>query len=429
MNKVQASLSKLELFAVYFSYAIRYLYPLILVPYYGRVLGANGYAVVLAGMSLTTSLWLIVNFGFSTTGGRDIVHTENASERDTIFRDQFTARLLLCVPGAIIGAIAVSRSEIISSVPGAGFFVVAGGLLAAFNIGWYFTSTGRPRTSVMIEVLGFVVSLALLFAFIRKPADIDRLFPLTFSVGVAQTLLSYWLVRREYSGFLAPVRAAVNLIKRSATIFIYNGTAILMLSASTYILSLMASRADVSAFGLSERLVSAGLSIMTPAAQILAPKITYLVSCNNARANLLARRTFAVFFLGALAGVVITRVFSGWLIPLIFGEEFRHAVPVLNVMVLVLPLSVCTRVLGMYFLIPRKLERLLAWSGVICALVNLAVALPLAFYWAGMGMATARLLSEFFLLTMLVIGVWRIGLLREILGISNTFSLPTRLGR
>lgn len=429
MNKVHASLSKIELLAVYFSYAVRYLYPLVLVPYYGRVLGASGYGVVLAGMSLSSSLWLLVNFGFSTVGARDIVHTEQPGERDKIFRDQFTARLLICIPAALIGAIAVCRSEAIANVPGAGFFVVAGGILAAFNIGWYFTSTGRARTSVSIEVFGLVLSLALLIAFIHKPADINRVFPLTFASGLIQTLVAYWLVRKEYTGFIAPVRAAINLIKRSSVIFIYSSTAVLLLAVSTYILSLLASPAEVSAFGVSERLIAAGMSIMAPAAQILAPKVMYLVTRNVAQANLIARRIFAVFFGGAVLGVIITTLFSGWLIPLVLGPEFRPAVQVLNIMVFVLPVSVCTRVVGIYFLIPRKLERLLAWSGVIGALVNVSVAIPLASYWGASGMALARLLSEGSLLVILAFGIWRAGLMREILGFHEESSLPTRFSR
>ncbi|WP_069267708.1 lipopolysaccharide biosynthesis protein [Paraburkholderia nodosa] len=429
MNKVHASFSKIELLAVYFSYVVRYIYPLILVPYYGRVLGSSGYAVVLAGMSLSSTIWLCVDFGFSTIGGRDIVHTEHMGERDSIFRDQFTARLLLCIPGLIIGAIAACRSEMISGVPGVSFFVVVGGLLNAFNLGWYFTSTGRPRTSVMIEMLGLMLSLTLLFSFIRKPADIDRVFPVIFASNLAQTILAYWLVRKEYTGVIASVRAAINLIKRSATIFIYSGTAVLVLVASTYILSLLASPAEVSAFGLSERLVSAGLSIMAPASQILAPKVMYLVTRNEARANLIARRTFAIFLLGAVAGVIITKLLADWLVPLLFGPEFGHAVPILKIMVLVLPLAVCTRVLGMYFLIPRKLEKLLALSGVTAALVNLAAAIPLAGNWGATGMVLARLLAEGSLLLMLVVGTWRAGLIRDIFGIEEGVSWQARFSR
>ena len=101
----------------------------------------------------------------------------------------------------------------------------------------------------------------------------------------------------------------------------------------------------------------------------------------------------------------------------------------LKLMVLVVPLAVCTRVLGMYFLIPRKLEKLLAWSGVTSAVINLAVAIPLAGHWGATGMVVARLVSEGSLLVMLIIGSWRAGLVRKILGISEEFSWQTRFGR
>lgn len=429
MNKVQVSLSKIELIAVYLSYAFRYLYPLVLVPYYGRVLGASGYGVVLTGVALANSIWMFVNFGFSTTGSRDIVHTENLDERDPIFREHFTARLLLCIPGALVGLVAVLRSPLLSQVPGAGAFVIAGGVLAAFNLGWFLNSTGRARTSVLIEVFGFLLSLSLIFTFVRKPADIDHVFPVTFVCTIVQLGIAYWIIRREFTGFIAPLHRVISLIKRSTMIFVYGSTSLLLTCASTYILSLLAPASDVSAFGISERLVAAGISIMGPAGQILVPKVMYLVGRNRTQANLMARRIFVVFFTGAIAGVFLTRLLSGWIVPLVFGAEFRYAVPVLDVLVLVLPIAVCTQVIGVYFLIPRKLEKVLARSGIVGALVNVCVAIPLAKYWGAMGMAEARLIGELSLLAMLVFGLWRAGLIHEVLGIEEGFSWQTRLGR
>lgn len=426
MNKIRMPLSKIELLAVYLSYAFRYLYPLVLVPYYGRVLGAGGYGILLAGMSLGNTIWMFVNYGFSTVGSRDIVHTEHDSERDPIFRDQFTARLLLCIPALIVGLIAASRSQLLSQVPGASLLVVGGGLVAAFNLGWYFTGTGRARTSVLIEVIGFLLSSTLIFTVIRRPQDIDWVFPITFASSAIQLGMAYFVVRREFSGVLAPLRRAFDLIKRSTIIFVYGGTSVLLIGASAYILSLFASPSEVSSFGVSERLVGAGLSLMGPAGQILVPKVMYLVNRDKAHANLIARRLFAIFFSGAVAGVIITRSLSEWLVPVVFGHEFSGAVPVLNLLVLVLPVSVCTQILGMYFLIPRKLEGVLARCGIGGALVNVAVAIPLASHFGAMGMAEARLAGESSLLVMLIIGVWRAGLLREVIGIRDEASLLTR---
>jgi len=422
-------LSKIELLAVYLSYAFRYLYPLVLVPYYGRVLGTSGYGVVLAGMSLSNTVWMFVNYGFSTIGSRDIVQTETEAERDPVFREQFTARLLLCAPALAIGLIAAYRSPLLSQVPGACALVVVSGMLAAFNLGWYFTGTGRARTSVMIEVLGFMLSSAMIFTLIRHPDDIDRVFPLSFASVAIQLSLAYVVVRREFSGLVAPLRRALDLIRRSTIIFVYGGTSALLIGASAYILSVFAAPSEVSAFGVSERLIGAGLSLMGPAGTILVPKVMYLIDRNNAHANLIARRIFLIFFSGAVGGVIVTRALSDWLVPLVFGAQFARAVPVLDCLVLVLPISVCNQILGLYFLIPRKREGLLARCGVASAIVNVAVAIPLARYFGAMGMAEARVIGEASLLAMLAVGIWRARMVREILGIGDEFPLLARFGR
>ncbi|WP_074299165.1 oligosaccharide flippase family protein [Paraburkholderia phenazinium] len=417
MDQVKSIFPRAELMAVYVAYAFRYLYPLLLLPYYGRVLGAGGYGVVLAGMSLSNSIWLFVNFGFSTVGARDAVQARDARTRASILSDHLTARLVLSLPGLIVGLIAIHFSLVFLHRPAVGCVVVFLGLLAAFNLGWYFTSTGRARTSVLIEVAGFSTSLALIFGFVHRPSDLAYVFPLLLISCATQLIIAYWLVRKEFSHLFSRLKDAINLIRKSTTIFIYGGTSVLLIGASTYILSMLARESEVSAFGVAERLIAAGLSLMAPAAQILVPRVTHLVVTDPSRANRLTRQIFAWFFAGAVCATLLTLTFADWFIPLVFGHGFQQTAGVLKLMVFVFPVSVCTQVLGMYFLIPRKLERLLARAGVVSAVVNIAVAVPLATHWGAMGMATARLVGELTMLTVLVAGMHRSNLLSELFSV------------
>jgi O-antigen/teichoic acid export membrane protein len=414
VNQMKSSSSRAELFAVYVAYAFRYLYPLLLLPYYGRALGADGYGVVLAGMSLSNTIWLFVNYGFSTVGARDTVHASDAAGRAAILRSHFSARLLLCLPALLLGCVAILASHIFSNRLPAGLAVVMLGLGAAFNLGWYFTGSGRARISVMIEVIGFGVSLALIFAFIHKPSDIDRVFPMLLLSCLIQLFMAYWTVRKEFSGLLSGVSHAIELIKRSTVIFIYGGTSTLLIGASTYLLSILAPASEVSAFGVAERLIAAALSLMAPAAQILVPRVTRLVVQDRSGANSMMRQIFVLFFGCATLAMLATIALSGWLIPLVFGQGFQRTVPVLRLLAVILPVSVCTQVLAMYFLIPRKREALLARAGVISAVVNLALAIPLASHWGALGMASARLGGELTLLLVLLGGMRRADLFDEL---------------
>lgn len=425
MDSVKSSLAKAELIAVYVGYVLRYVYPLLLLPFYGRTLGPAGYGIVLAGMSLSNTIWRFVNFGFPIVGGRDTVHARDSAERAAILSSQMTGRVLLSIPTAILGLGAVALSPALSAHPMLGCTTVLLGLLAAFNLGWYFTSTGRATRCIVIEIVGFATSLGLIFLFVHQPSDLSRVFPLLLISSVTQSALAYGSIRDEFSGWFSSIRAGLDLIRRSKVIFIYTGTSVLLITASTYILSVFAPASEVSAFGVAERLVSVGLSLTAPAAQVLVPKVTYLVGVDPAKANRLAHRISALFLCGAIAAVACTMLLADWVVPLVFGKGFQHSIAVLKVFVLVLPLSVINQVLGLYFLIPRHRDGLLARAGVASAIVNILVAIPLASHWGAMGMVGARLLGELTLLTAMLIYMIRFGLIGEIFATGDTV-LPLR---
>jgi O-antigen/teichoic acid export membrane protein len=418
MDQVKPSRARAELAATYFAYALRYVYPLLLLPFYGRTLGPAGYGIVLAGMSLSNTIWRFVCFGFPTVGGRDAVHATNDAERAAILSSQMTGRVLLSIPIALLGFGAVALSPALSAHPLLGCTAVLLGLLAAFNLGWYFTSTGRVRRSVLIEIVGFATSLVLIFSFVHHPSDLSQVFPLLLTSALIQTALAYGYVRREFSGWFSSIRAGIELIHRSKVIFIYTSTSILLITASTYVLSVFAPASEVGAFGVAERLIAVGLSLTVPATQVLVPRVTYLVGVEPAKANRLAFQILLFFFVGAIAAVACTMLLADWAVPLVMGNGFQHAVTVLKAFVLVLPLNVINQVIALYFLIPRNREALLARAGVTTACVNILVAIPLAMHWGAMGMVAARLLGELTLMTALVVNMIRSGLMAEILSSS-----------
>ena len=56
---------------VYGGYLMRYVYLIIVVPFYGRILGVAEYGRVLASMSLMNVIWMLVSYGFTFVGMRE----------------------------------------------------------------------------------------------------------------------------------------------------------------------------------------------------------------------------------------------------------------------------------------------------------------------------------------------------------------------
>lgn len=410
--------SRADFAFVYAAYALRYLYLLLLIPFYGRVLGVEGYGVVLAAMSLMAIAWRIVEWGFATVGMRSIA-TASSSQYPQLFADHLSARLLLSGLVLLGGGLAVWLSPVLAAHPVAGMAAVLLGIVSAFNLGWYFTGSGRPRIAVKLEVLGFAISLLLVLSLVRSAEDVDWALLSLLASGVLALATAHIWARREIAGARLAWRNGVALIGSSSAAFLYTGSSALLVSASTYLLSLLASNEEVGAFGAAERLVAVGLSVMAPAGQIFVPRITSLFTSAPEAAHALIRKALLLLLGIGVLGLLCSLLLGGWVVPLIFGAGFDKSIAILQCLSLLFPLSAVTLVLGSYVLIPLHQERLLARVVLLGATLSLLCAVPLSLAHGGMGMAIARVGGELFVFIGLLGICWKLGLLTPLFSLHH----------
>lgn len=407
-----------DLIFVYAGYSLRYLYLLILTPFYGRVLGVEGYAQVLAAMSLMNMVWLFVGWGFLPAGGRSIATTAR-SGYGAIFWQHFGARSQLAILAAAGGAIACMASPIFSSAPLIGLLAILLGITSAYNLGWYFTSSQRPRHAVMLEITGFVLSIVPILIFVRGPEDAEIVLRCLLFSSVISLLLAHWLVKDE----IIPVRQSIQqgyaLIRSSSTLFIYSCSSAILVASSTFLLSLLANETEVGHFGAAERLVSVGLSIMGPAGQIFIPRITALFVKDEVAAYQTVRKAMLLLLTVGFGGLVFSLGCGAWVIRIIFGPGFEGSVPVLKILAFVFPLAAHNLILGSYVLIPQHRERSLTRLTILGAALNLAIAIPASLAWGATGMALARLIGEATVSVLLIIVTWHMGILSKLLSFSK----------
>lgn len=405
--------SRADFFFVYVAYTLRYLYLLLLIPFYGRVLGVEGYGVVLAAMSLMTIAWRFVEWGFTTFGLRKIA-TAEPQHYPALIGEQLSARMLLTMVALLGGSAAILLSPVLSAHPLAGIAAVLLGVVSAYNLGWYFAGSHRPRAAVKLEVLGFAVSLALVFTLVRDENDSGLVLVSLLCSGVIALAAAYWQIRKEITGFRLNIKAGWSLIGSSSTVFLYTGTSALLVSSSTYLLSLLSTSAEVGAFGAAERLVAVGLSVMGPAGQIFVPKITALFLKDVDAAHALIRKALLLLVGIGVAGLLCSLVLGPWVVPLIFGAGFESSVGILQCLAILFPISALNLVLSSYVLIPQHKESLLAKVILVGAAISLVCAVPLGIYHGGMGMAVARLIGETIVLLSLVYCCWKLGILARL---------------
>ncbi|MDQ7747036.1 oligosaccharide flippase family protein [Hydrogenophaga pseudoflava] len=410
-----ATRSSLDFAFVYAAYSLRYLYLLVLIPFYGRILGTEGYAVVLSALSLMNLAWLFNSWGLAPSGTRAVA---TASNPDEIFGAQFTARLwlaLLVIPGTLV---AIHLSPILAANRWAAYAAMAMGVVSAFNLGWYYTGTHRPRTTVRLEVIGFALNLSLILALVRSPDDADLAIFMMLLSALIVSVVAYWSCRGEFSlGRLIQWRAGLQLIRSSGYLFLYISNAMFVGAALTYLLGLYASADLVGAYGAADRLVAAGISIMTPMGHIFIPKITALFKSDHRAAYQLSRKVGALLLLIATLGAAVSHWFAAPIVALIFGPGFEHTAELLKLLAVVFPVNAAIIVLGAYLFIPQHQERTLAVVVIIGSVVGIGSLVLMGETHQATGAAYARVLGDSVTLALLLLFAWRNGILQKLFSV------------
>lgn len=404
---------------VYAGHAFRYLYLLILIPFYGRVLGAEEYGRVLAGMSLMTMVWMLAEYGFPVVGARATASTTDKDEIAAIFGRQLACRVLTAVPAVALGVAGTWLSPVMRDQPLLGLLATLTGIVSAFNLGWHFQGTQRFRTSVAMELIGFAINLPILLWFVRGPGDGWIVMATLLASGLVCTVAAHVVALRRLHRRITGWRDGKLALLREATgLFAHRGLSMMMGSSSTYLLSLFADAAQVGWYGSAERLASVGLGLMQPANQVLMGTVSRHVSSSESEASAYRLMRLAFFAMGAVGIVLLAGclLLSHWAVPLILGAGFAPAVPMLQVLGLMFPFAAFAQVASVYVLIPLRLDRLVAAMSLVGAFATVALALAMAPLWVGIGVAWARTLGYVVLALVLLVMLHRQGLWRRILG-------------
>ncbi|MFL9932614.1 oligosaccharide flippase family protein [Paraburkholderia sp. RL18-103-BIB-C] len=396
---------------VYGGYLMRYVYLIIVVPFYGRMLGVAGYGRVLASMSLMNVIWMLVNYGFSPVGMRDVSKAQSDAECREIFSLHVSARIAHGLVGGCIGIIATMCSPVLSERPLIGLLATLLGIVSGMNLGWMFQGRHQFRTPIIIEVFGFLLSLVLVLTLVKGPDDAVWVLASLLIAGVVSSIISYGLTIYQLGWPRLRLAGIAPLVRTSTMLFLYSSGSVIFTASSTYLLTLLSTPDQVGYFGAAERFATIALALMGPAAQVFIPTITRQLAQNDMQGAHETTRRGATLLMGY--GLLIfcgALALSPFALPLILGPSFGPSAHVLQIFAWMFPFAAFNEFVAGYIFLPRRKDRLLAVVGIGSGLINLVAALILAPLYGAIGIALARVMGEAILSVMLVGTVIRLEL-------------------
>jgi PST family polysaccharide transporter len=348
-------------------------------------------------------IWMLVGYGFTFVGMREVSKAQSVTECNAIYSLHVSARLLLGVLGGCIGVAATMYSPVLWERPAIGLLATLLGVVSGLNLGWLFQGRQHFRTPIMIEVFGFSLSLVLVLNLVRGPEDSVWVLASLLVAGLASSLISYGLTTFQLGWPRLKLAGVVPLVRSSTMLFCYSSGSVVLTASSTYLLTLLSTPAQVGYFGAAERFATIGLALMGPASQVFIPTISrQLAQGDKDGAHATTRRGATLLMGYGLLILCGALTLSPFVLPLILGAAFEPSARVLQVFAWMFPFAAFNEFVAFYVFVPRRKDRLLAIAGVVSGVANLAAALYLAPRYGAIGMASARVVGEITLATMLM---------------------------
>jgi O-antigen/teichoic acid export membrane protein len=402
---------------VYVAYAFRYLYLVILVPFYGRVLGAAEYGRLLAAMALFQLVWMLAEFGFPSVGIRDIALERTPKRSAEVYGQHISGRVLTMAVGIVTGVIGTLISPLLRERPIFGVLATLMGITSAFNLGWYFQGHLRFRTSVTIELIGFTLNIVFVLLLVHGKEDGWIVLASLLGSSLVATVVSHSLALRSMDRSSLRWTGGVSLVRESTALFAARGLALLTASSSTFLMSVFAGAKQVGWYGAADRLATAGLSLMLPASQVMVGTIASLIASKETEdaAFALVRRGLLLLMALGVGMSAATLALSGIAVPLILGTEFRPSIRVLRILGVMFPFAAFGQVAS-FVLIPLRYDRVVSAVNFVGAVVTVGLTVGLGRVYGGDGVASARTLGYVAMSWALLYVLRREGLIERIMG-------------
>jgi len=382
--------------ALYWVQFATFVVPLVTLPYTSRVLGPDGFGLVIFAQGFAFVLGLLIDFGFGVSATRNVAMArDDTTALSAIVGRVLGAKLMLAAGSLLVAIVALAAVPKLRANPDLLALAWIAALASGFNPGWFFLGIERLRLPSLIQFVSRVVSAALTFVLVQDRGDAWIVVGLYAAASVVTMVISNALMYRRIRFRVPHVRGGVAALKDAWVLFVGSGAVTLYTSLNVVLLGLFASSAQVAHFGAAERVVRAATQLIGPAATAVFPRLSYLqASAEPARARKLIGIAGAVIGGIGLASAALLALLAPVIISVVFGVEFEDSVLLLRLLAALVPLVALNTVLAGGWMISLHMDRQVVRIVLSAGLLNVALACVLTPLFGPVGMACSVLTAE-----------------------------------
>ena len=388
---------------LFFAQLCAYLIPILEIPILARALGVQEYGKVVLIQSIALMSSLIVEYGFSLSGSRQIaIARDDRGNLSRIYGDVFSAKLIIILTlflfGAIIyvfnGHVFLGGTQILL---GFIYFLAFG-----FSPFWFFQGLEKISVVVIIEVVLRFASLFLLYWFIRSEEDAELALGILAGFGLLNTFIGNVICIKKAGKIKLSLVGGLHQLRTGFHVFIYKSSNNILLSAGPSLVGATSGHVAVASYVPAEKIIRGFIGFVNPILIGFFPYLNrqYLLSKENT-IKLSLMIVVGMFASGILAAGSIFFV-GDYLIQTVLGSGFIIASSVLKIFVWVIPFRLTNQAIGLCILIPMGRDKITSGLMMFFSIFSIIFAALLSIWFGVNGVVMGFVLSEACLLFALI---------------------------
>jgi O-antigen/teichoic acid export membrane protein len=386
-----------NLLALYLLQAANYLAPMATLPWLTRVLGADSYGQMGLTVALIAYAAIFIDYGFSLSATKKIaVNRDDRVTCSAIFWSTLASKGLLFIAAMaalLILTLVVPRFAELRGLILIGSLTLVGTVLTPI---WYYQGIERMQSFASLSALARIVSIPLVFLCVTSPDDIAIAVLIqagTYAVIGIATLLAL-IARREVLSPNISFAQCRDAFKDGAVLFFANAGVSLYTAANIVILGVVSTNEQVGYFAGSMAIMRAVNGLMSPFAQALYPRMSYLMAHDRKQARAALRPAVAIVACVSFTAAVVLFFGAGPILSLLLGSQFANATPILRWLAPTVFIVSTSNMLGIQIMLPLGYQKPFTTILLISGVFNVLLLFPLAHLYGGVGAAITVFMIE-----------------------------------
>ena len=343
---------------------LRYLIPILVLPYVSRIIGVEHFGEIAITASATMIMQYVVDYGYNYIGARDVAKNKNnLAYISNLYSSITIARCLIFIVCAFIAYILTYFIPMLEKVRLLLFITCPSVLLSVFMPEWLYQGLEEMKFITIIHIISRIVYVALIFIFIRESEDYIY-YPLVNNIGFLFAGVASLIILRNKKIFLHPVnwRYLWDILQKGWDLFINSICTGLFGQLLNLFIGNFLSIRDSGIYTSASRLILAARHGLTIITRVFFPFLAQHINKHK-----------KFFIMNALIGFFITLftiVFAPFIFHIFYPAEFSEGILIMRILAVGLLFSSINNSLSSNYLVLIGKEKIVRNMGIFTLIIG-----------------------------------------------------------